>query len=332
MADEPNLGQEPEPQSGLTDPGTAEPEPQAGAEPASGVEPGTEPGTEPGAEPEPKKEQFVPLAALHEERGKRKELAAKLEETTLRSAAEMAKLTERTNIILQAIQQATAEPQGSKDPLFIQQFMAANPGVSKEQAEEAFLKEEPNNYLKYRQDQLAEQHKVLEQRTAKQDEAAKSQEQFSNFMMAYQAKTTEFASQTPDFREAYTFLLTNRDAELQQMGFTDPVQRQQIMRNEEIGIVDQAFKNGVNPAKRIYDIAKFRGYKMVAAQPGTDKQPATLDPEKKNAAATKSLGSVPGSPAGTVNAETLLNMSEADFAKVTSGDNWAKFFRGELKS
>lgn len=278
-------------------------------------------------EPEAPEQKKVPLAALHEERERRKELSAKLEESDRRHTADMAKLQERTNIILQSLQQAMEPPKGSDDPLFIQQFMAANPGVSRETAEEAFLNEEPNNYLKWRQDRLQKEHGELVQRAHKQDQQIKAQQEFGNFVAAYQTQATEFTTATPDFKDAYGWLMQHRDKELVTLGFKDPVQRRQIMQSEEVGIVEQAFRDQINPAQRLYDIAKFRGYKMTEpAKPGTPAAQANLDKERKAEAASKSLGSVPGSPSTKLTAEVLLNMSDEEFAEATKGAKWQGVF------
>lgn len=331
MPDEELFGTETVPETGSTETGAVTPETEEGEEEvttSSETEVAAETETE--TEPEPAKPaKLVPLAALHEERERRKELAAKLDETERRTAKEMGTLQERVNIILGAIQQATAAPGPSDDPIFVQQFMAANPGVSKQQAEEAYYREEPANYLKWQQEIIAKKQEELSGQNQQTQQQTQQQQQFQNFVATYQAKSAEFAVKTPEFKKAYNFLLTNRDAELQQMGFTDPTQRKAIMQNEEIGIVDQAFRNGVNPAERLYAIAKFRGYKSPAA-PAAPTTPATLDQEKKNAAATVSLGSVPGTAATKMTAEVLLSLSDEEFAAATKGDKWQALFKGSV--
>ncbi len=327
MPDDDLLGTGSEPQSEPTGQEPVSPESQVDVELAVAEPTGTEPATE------PDKQKLVPLAALHEERERRKELSAKLEETTLKSARDMATLQERVNTILQAVQQQMEPPKEVEGPLFVKQFMAANPGVSLRDAEEAYYAEEPNNYLRYKQNQLEQHQSTLAQVAQQQAQSDRVQEQFANFVNAYQGQAAEFKSQMPDFQTAYNFLMSNRDAELQTLGFVDPTQRRQIMQNEEIGIVEHAFRDRVNPAKRLYDIAKFRGYKIDVVSNGgvasnTSSTTANLDKEKKAAAATQSLGAVAGSPSTSkVTAESLIAMSDDEFAAATSGSKWKEMFK-----
>lgn len=322
MPDDDLFGTETVPETDSTETGAVTPETEVGSEEVTAT-PETEVAADVETETPTKPAKLVPLAALHEERERRKELSAKLDETTRQSAAEMGKLQERINIILGAIQQATTAPEPSDDPIFIQQFMSANPGISKEQASNAFYQEEPANYLKWQQENIAKEQASLRDQQIQQQTVSKTQEQFQNFVGIYQTQAQEFSAKTPDFKEAYNFLLSNRNSELQQMGFTDPMQRKTIMQNEEIGIVDQAFRGGVNPAERLYAIAKFRGFKPSTAAVA----PATLDQEKKNAAATKSLGSVPGSASTKMTAEVLLSLSDEEFAAATKGNKWQEMFK-----
>ena len=325
MPDDELLGSETVPETDSTETGAVTPETEEVVEETT-----ADSETEVAAETEPKEPKpakLVPLAALHEERERRKELSAKLDETTRQSAAEMGKLQERVNIILGAIQQASTPPEPSNDPIFIQQFMAANPGISKQQAEEAYYREEPANYLKWQQEIILKKQAELDGTAQQTQQQTQQQQQMQNFVSNYQTQAQDFAAKTPEFKEAYNFLLSNRDAELQQMGFVDPMQRKAIMQNEEIGIVDQAFRDRVNPAERLFAIAKFRGYKPAVASAQTN-QPATLEQEKKNAAATKSLGSVPGSASTKMTAEVLLSLSDEEFAAATKGDKWQAMFKG----
>lgn len=305
-------------EAAIPDSETAPTNVELGAEPAGEVTAGEQ-------EVESRKEKLVPLAALHEERERRKELAAKLEEADRRNVAERAKLDERLNIIMQSLQQQTT-PQAPTEPQFIQQFMEANPGVSKEQAEAAWLEDEPTNYLKWKQEELAKQVTAIQQQAGEQAETTKKQTEYQQFVSAYQAKSAEFAQKTPEFKEAYNFIVSNRDRELQILGFTDPVQRNNIISNEELGIAQQAFREGVNPAQRIYEMAKFRGFKPQTVSPPGESA-ANLDKEKQAAAATRSLGGVPGSTQTKVTAEVLLSMSEEEFAAATKDGKWAEVFR-----
>ncbi len=336
MPDIQPLGESPAPQAGLTEQGAAPLEEYLGEDEKapSDAELGAEAGAETEIKPEEEKKEdevkpeqkVVPLAALHEERERRKELSKRLEEAELRNAAERAKLEERVNIILGSLQPKPEQPPAADLPPFIRQYMAANPGATEQEVVNVFFQEEPTNYLKWQGEIVAKRQEELAEQARKQDEVAQVQTQFTNFVRAYKAQSEEFAAKTPEFPLAYNFLLKQRDQELQYMGFTDPVQRAKILQNEEIGIVEQAFRNKRNPAEAIFEVAKYRGFK-IEEKPAAEVKPANLEAEKKAAEATKSLGAVPGAAAGKMTAEALLQMSEEEFAAATKDGKWAELFK-----
>jgi DNA-binding transcriptional MerR regulator len=154
-------------------------------------------------------------------------------------------------------------------------------------------------------------------------------------MGEYRNNVNTFTAENADFPSAYNFLLNQRQQELTVMGF-NAQEIGQILQNEEIGIVEQAFRNKVNPAKSIYDIAKFRGYKLEEKSEGKKEEvkeekeeiKPTLEAEKKAEAAAKNLGGLPGTSGGKLNAEALLAMSEEEFSKATKDGEWQKIMGG----
>jgi hypothetical protein len=88
------------------------------------------------------------------------------------------------------------------------------------------------------------------------------------FISAYRQDAVNFARQTPDFREAYQYILADRDRELQEMGYTDPNQRLQIITAEERDLVTRNLQNRRSPAAAIYALAKGRGFKNSGRGPG----------------------------------------------------------------
>lgn len=263
-------------------------------------------------EAKPKETKVVPYAALHEEREKRKELSAKLEEadrrTTATLAAQEAKFAERFNMLVESLKKPP-EPEEIPD-----------------------YDEDPVAYMKWKQDQQGKDLEAVKHYNAQQAQASQVQEQLNRFFGSYRASAQDFSQNTPDFTNAYNYLIQHRDKELQELGFVDPVIRQQILQNEEIGIVEQAFRNGANPAERLYKVAVYRGYANAPSNTNTDqvtdKEPTTLNKEKATQAATVSLGAVPGTATAQLTAESLLNLPDEDFSKLVAGKNLAEILRG----
>lgn len=262
------------------------PEPVDAPESAEAEQPG---GIEQ-AEQAPKREQqqTVPHGAFAKERARRKETEAAL----ARTREDFARLEERTNMLLQGRhpqqQQQEEQPQrlpGADDPIgAIEHLM--------------------------RDAQERRQRDQEHQQATRQ--AAQQQEQFGRLVSTYRARAAEFAEETPDFVAAYQHLLTARDEELQEIGVYDPAERARQIQNEEMNVAAVALQQGVNPAQRLYQLAKRRGYQP-ASKPASSS--ARLDTVERGQARSRSLSNAEGSAApGQITAQDLLRMTPDEFA------------------
>ena len=108
----------------------------------------------------------------------------------------------------------------------------------------------------------------------------RDREQYANFQSQIEADRQEaqiadtyrsaagiFARSEPNFGAAYQFLLGTRQAELRANGWNDEKKIQQQVVKEEKGVVKKALEDGVNPAERIFNLAKARGFVAKASQP-----------------------------------------------------------------
>jgi len=259
------------------------------------------PEAEPEAEPTPEQAETelpktVPHAALHEEREMHKATKRMLTETNQRYSL----MEERLNKILGMVEESQKSP--------------AVPVPD--------FEEDPSGYIKHKLETI-EQRQTREDQE-RQEASVKTQqvEKFNNFMNIYRQNAAAFTQNKPDFTEAYQFLLKDRDAELQELGFGDPGIRARIIHNEEIGIAEQAMREGANPAERLYNVARRRGY-----APAKAKEEKPLEAERKAAEASSSLSTMSGKGAGEFTAESLMQMSDEDFMKATSGVNWKKLHK-----
>lgn len=164
---------------------------------------------------------------------------------------------------------------------------------------------DPAGYLKYQQDQLAERQKQYDEMMRQQYQNAQAQHEEQRFVSTYAAVAQEFVKEQPDFGEAYQYLYQSRVAELQAMGYP-PDQAAIITRNDEKMLVNNAFQNNINPAEKLYEIAKMRGF---AKAPAVD--PATkIQNLQKGAQAARSLSSAPGK--GATGEMTLDALSQIE--------------------
>lgn len=240
---------------------------------------------EPVAAKEPAKEETtadktVPLAALHEERTRRRELDRKARdlETQLAELKGKFSIVERLN--------PTKE---EKVPT---------------------VEEDIFGVVKNTTTDVAKIKEVL----AKQDEEAKARKAEDELITAYRADAAQFRSKQADFDAAYNHLMQSRVAELQAMGYTSPQMLQQALLADERAIAEMALKDGQSPSERIYELAKLRGY-AVKAEKAAEKPAAEKIAELEKAqAANKSLAGTGGGTGETeMTAEQLIKMPMAEF-------------------
>ncbi len=132
---------------------------------------------------------------------------------------------------------------------------------------------------------------------------------------SYKAKAAEFANENKDFGDAYAHLLKGRISELKILGF-DENSAIQFAQNEEFQIAQAALQQGANPAERLYQIAKQRGWQAKRSDaPVKDLKVIEKGQQK----------SKPGSgspPSGELSLEALAEMSDDDF-----NANWDKLMK-----
>ena len=239
---------------------------------------------EPKAE-EPKPDKVVPYGALHEERMRRKEL----QEQQQQSAERIRKMEETFQKLLE-------KTQASEAPRF---------------------EDDPVAALKHQNDQLQQRLSHYDQRFQQNDQQAAAYQQQQKFVSDYQQAAAEFAKTTPNFQDAYTYLVTTRQNELEAIGYTKQ-QAANILVQEEAMIVGKAFEDEANPAERMYKLAQFRGWKPAEAPTPevSEKSPdeARMDALEKGATASKTL-SGGGKAPEPLSLEALAAMDDDDFDK-----------------
>lgn len=303
--------------------GEATPEPASASEPAAGgnaaptpAAPAAAPAGEaaaPGEVVDPEVEdggldenkgKFVRHGAFHQERELRKAAQRERDEFRLN----LARLEERLRMVTEAgaaqppaaAAQAPAEPMAPPDPN--EDIFGAYAHLQAELAA-----------LKAGQQQMTEAQKTEQ---AQRVEATQRNE----VLTAYRGDVQRTIAAQPEFAQAYEHLFSGRIAELQLLGVPE-ADAVQAVREEEFGIAQAAIQAGQSPAARLMQLAKLRGFAPKAAEPAAPAAPAETAAERsariaKGQAASLSLSSAGGAPAGELTLEMLASMSEADFAKM----------------
>lgn len=291
---------------------------EAGSDNAGGAnldppKPGADKGGE-GDKGNEKLPQNVPLAALHEERGKRKALG----ETVKSLEAQLAEFRGKFDIIAR-LKAAPGEGGEGDKP-------AGPPTVD----EDIF------GAVKHLGDKLGQMEKKATDDAAatKAKEEADAAER--TFVTNYRNDAAAFTAKNADFKDAYMFLLNTRAQELIAIGFDDPNQLaangaddedvhaarkalHDALMADERGIAELAFSKKKSPAETIYGLAKQRGYAAKPAAATKGKGEEVLDAIERGQRENKSLSNTGGgSGEDGMTAERLIAMSTAEFEAWTA--------------
>lgn len=254
----------------------------------------TPPEKEPEAKAEEKKEKkhkytdeegnpLVRLDALHESRQQSKQLKMELARSHADYQQRMALLDQRLQMLYQA---QNPPPDPATDPVGAQAYELAQ--------------------VKRTQEELL--------RRTQWEEAQRAQAAQTEGLVSWaRAESQQFASENPDFADAYQTVVNKRIAELKALGLDGPALQNTLVQ-DELWVFQHAAQSGRNPAEVIYSMAKAIGYTGKAAPKAAVDPAQKIEAMQKGLAASKTLEG--GVPSGKPTAEQIANMSEDDFAEL----------------
>lgn len=285
-------------------PGAPEAPAAAPAAPADAAAPGdvVDPDAEDIDDVEKNKGKFVRHGALHKERMRRKEVERQLAEIQER----FTRGDERFRLLTQAMQ-AAPQAQPPAQPAQPEPPKAPDPN------EDIF------GYAKHLEAQIAALQSGQQQMTeaqAQRAQAERAAQEEHAIVSAFQRDHARLVQADPAYGDAYGYLIQGRVAELKMFGLDD---RQAIAQAnaDELSFVRACFERGVSPAEQAYALAKSRGFAPKA--PAAPAAPPAETPAERQTrlalgqAASKSLSSAGGAPAGEVTLDMLASMSEPEF-------------------
>jgi hypothetical protein len=225
----------------------------------------------------PQAEKMVALAALHEERSRRKEI-------------------DRQN---RDLQQQLAEMRGKFSIIERLRPQGLSPGA----------RDDADDGLAGAVRDASHTVAQIERRLQAQDAHERAADQQTALVSAYQADAAQFEARTPDFRAAYNHLLQSRAQELVALGYDTPQAIHDALLADEFAVAQAALARRQSPAELIYNLARQRGY-AAGAPRGSDR----LDTIARGQAANKSLAFTGGgSGDADITAEALLKMPMDEF-------------------
>lgn len=274
----------------------------------------TDPDDVPVAETPPEKRRMVDYGALHEERERRK--AADKEKAEL--ARQLATLTGRFSTIEELAKAASAQNQPKPQV----------PDVN-------------TDPIAHFQAQIAERDRQLsemQQWRQQQEQQAQQAQVVNQIRSVASQQEAEFAKETPDYQEAASHVQQMRLAQLRALRIPNP---EQAVAQEALQLAYNALNQGVNPAQMVYDYAKAIGWAPKQAAAATQAAPTPAQPPPaapkpaaqaagakkletvaKGQAANASLSQLNGSAPAETTIESVLKMSDEEFAKWATPENW----------
>ena len=232
----------------------------------------------------------VPLAALHEERERRKSATLRLQEEMARRVALETQLAQAARRNGDAVDASGAG--GSRQPA------------------------ESGNGT----DTHAGRLHGIDQRIAQQEARAVRGEAIHQMIGGYRAHAGAARKANAEFDLAYRYLLGQWDGELSEAGYREPHERKAILMQWETDVAARALAVGEDPGERIVKLAERRGYKRGGVAGNAQERIAAL---ARGAEAARSLGAAAGRAEPAETPEGLLQISDDDeFAR-----GWDRVFR-----
>lgn len=236
-----------------------------------------------------KQEKKVPYGALHEERERRKELQRQIQEVSSKNQRMEERFQQMVDRLAFPQQQAQQQmPSYEEDPVGTLR--------SRQEAMERFLTQQAHEYTQRQQQEVAQ----------------------NQFINRYYSSAQAYAKENPGFADAYQHLSQARFKEYQMAGFS-PEESASLVNKEEAEIVFKAYQDGVNPAERLYSLAKLRGYKESELKANEQK----IDQLEKGVQASRSLSGSSGKSNKPMRLEDIAELPDDEFEKV----DWNKLMR-----
>lgn len=242
------------------------------------------PAETPPEEPQQRPQQTVPLASLMEER-------------------ERAKVAREENRRLQQMIE-----DGNKRLAELARAVAPKPPA--EQLPD--LNTDPVGYFKAENDALKRQLAEVAQWKQQLEQQGQQVTAEQQFYQTYQAQVAQYQQQAPDTMDALQHLSRVLRSDFQALGMS-PQEATEAINQQERMIVAKAFRDGVNPAERLYAYAKTRGYQGAAKPDGAARMEAM---QRGQAAAKSTSGPAARDGYAGLTLEDVTKMPYQEFSKI----------------
>lgn len=181
--------------------------------------------------------------------------------------------------------------------------------------------------------QLVKKVQKIETSATEQRAQTEGERQTEAVKTTYRQDANAFRAKTPDFNEAYNFLLAKRGEQLKALGYGDQ-EVSTYLYNEEMNLAQRAISMRQSPAQQLYALSQSMGYVKAApvapapaapaaqvaapAAPAVPQVPsvtAEIDRIKAGQLGSRSLSTGGGAAGEELSLETLANMPQKEFEK-----------------
>lgn len=190
---------------------------------------------------------------------------------------------------------------------------------------EVSYEDDAGEYLRRQAEQSGETVKELSGKLDKITEREEAVQQQNAITQRLLTSEAVFRQGNPDYDDAVNFLRSARADEYKAMGYQDSAQIEHLLTMEAFQLVQTAMQNNTDPAEMAYRIAGARGYQAKKPDAGTKDK---LDNIQQGQERNKSLSNVGGGEEPATDAESLANMSDAEFNAAMKDGRWDKIMAG----
>lgn len=187
-----------------------------------------------------------------------------------------------------------------------------NPQLTQQQqVQEPSFDEDPIGAIKYEQERMKQYLQAIDATEKQKAYIAQEQQVFNNFLNKYHEDAMSFAKGNNDFKDAYSHLIQSRMDEYKAAGYSQK-EAASLINEDEMAIALKAYQDGVNPAQRVYELARIRGYQKRSSE--GQKQMQQFENLKNGSMSLNNTGSSVNSNS-KITLETLAHMNDKDFEK-----------------
>lgn len=174
--------------------------------------------------------------------------------------------------------------------------------------------QDPIAALQYTQKQLQDLQAKAQQEASQRQQQEQEQAVIRQVEDAYRNAWTAKLSENPQHAEAYQAFIATLNDHFEIRGVLDPVERAELVKQEERAIAYANMRNGIDPADAIIQRAHRYGYTPKPVQPPAPDPAKVLADKQRGIDASRSVGSARGGSTDNVfTAQRIAEMTPEEF-------------------